>query len=476
METLNFSEVAKFVSYFNNWRSRGLILARQSRTSEQAKEKIDATGVELIGELRKNHSSSLLEMKILPEHLADIPFVENLLGKNPLLSNRRMVLVLDLDIANQILTMAETPDGPIRQSPLNIELFDSFQPKSLIISDGVEGKERRAFNECVLNTPSTEPTRHDPTRPVHEEFQSAFLRKIAETANEYLSLADGGLSWEHFEEFAKIATFRVVLGDNSEEDAMIGFMGRLEEIIMKTQRYGGVTSDWNLILKWKVHKFRENLNNILDDRRTESLAARIDSCTSKDDLVDPVSEVGHWLFALKDALDTHLPRTLALILAHPDVYARVREEIGDKDLDDADHINQLSLLDGCVHETLRLWTPVQLILRETSTEPVTLGDGTSLPPDSHIVIHAAFINRNIHNADAFDPDRWNVEKRLPLLHFNWGPRRCAGSHIALFAIKAAVARVLVGKTLTLKSPKIDPHSKIPQLYDHFALEIDVLPS
>src|SRR6185436_18971326 len=75
------------------------------------------------------------------------------------------------------------------------------------------------------------------------------------------------------------------------------------------------------------------------------------------------TQIGFWFFVLKDAIELHVARTLALIAAHPPVQARVREEILAAGPLTATSVGGLRYLEACIAEQLRLWTPVPMLLR-----------------------------------------------------------------------------------------------------------------
>src|SRR5204863_4622128 len=98
-------------------------------------------------------------------------------------------------------------------------------------------------------------------------------------------------------------------------------------------------------------------NCLMDDAAT-SLADG-----SATDATKVPSQIGFWFFVLKDAIELHVARTLALLAAHPDIQTRVRAEILAAGILTATSIDGLRLLGACVAEQLRLWTPVPMLLR-----------------------------------------------------------------------------------------------------------------
>jgi cytochrome P450 len=181
------------------------------------------------------------------------------------------------------------------------------------------------------------------------------------------------------------------------------------------------------------------------------------------------SQVGFWLFVLKDAIELHVARTLALIAAHPDVQARVRDEIRACGTPTAASIDGLRHLEACIAEQLRLWTPVPLLLRRAE-EAFTLGDGIAIGEEQQLLIHAGFHHRDPRvfgeRADAFRPDA----ALPPTYVFSAHDRGCAGRSLATFVLKATLAPLLARSRFELLGPAIQP-GRIPYLYDHFGIEL-----
>jgi cytochrome P450 len=114
-----------------------------------------------------------------------------------------------------------------------------------------------------------------------------------------------------------------------------------------------------------------------------------------------------------------------------------------------EQLEQLSFVEACVHETMRL-KPVAPLLLQQAVRDTTLG-GIAVPAGTT----CAFLMRapatdpqHFPQPLAFDPDRWLREeaagaKRISM-PFGAGPRMCPGRYLALLEMKMAMATLLGG--------------------------------
>jgi hypothetical protein len=182
------------------------------------------------------------------------------------------------------------------------------------------------------------------------------------------------------------------------------------------------------------------------------------------------NQVAFWFHVLKDAIELHVARTLALIAAHPGVQDRVRAEIRAAPALTAEAIDALPLLDACLREQLRLWTAVPILLRRVH-QPFALRDAIRLEAGQQILIHAGFQHRDPGGGEAVDrfaPDA--APEWSHLLVFSRHNQSCAGLFLARFVLKAALASLLAKHRFELLAPSIGS-GRIPHLCNHFEIEL-----
>ncbi|KAK8087398.1 hypothetical protein PG994_002372 [Apiospora phragmitis] len=165
-----------------------------------------------------------------------------------------------------------------------------------------------------------------------------------------------------------------------------------------------------------------------------------------------------------DTTGTGLGATLRLILKHPDVLAKVCEEIAAADTKGVlsnpvvqyDEAKQhLPYLSACIRESLRLHSPIpNLFSRLVPPGDGKTIDGFHIPAGTEMLSHAVVVQQL--DTDAFGPDaaefrpaRWleGGEARAARMEacmytFGMGPRGCLGKELALMELHKLVPEVL----------------------------------
>ncbi|KAK3372572.1 n-alkane-inducible cytochrome P450 [Podospora didyma] len=218
--------------------------------------------------------------------------------------------------------------------------------------------------------------------------------------------------------------------------------------------------------------FREacaNIHQFIDDyvRETRSPKSQLE----KEDcygLVDQMSmstfddkairdQILNVLLAGRDTTAACLSWTFRLLARSPDVLTKLRAEIktviGNARRPTKDEIRRMPYLAQVIKESLRLYPPVPLNLREarkTTILPVGGGiDGQSpvLVRKGEVAVISQYVTarrKGIFGPDAaaFRPERWSDDadpnaarvKQAAYFPFNLGPRRCLGEDFALVEI------------------------------------------
>ncbi|XP_055350166.1 uncharacterized protein LOC129596817 [Paramacrobiotus metropolitanus] len=150
------------------------------------------------------------------------------------------------------------------------------------------------------------------------------------------------------------------------------------------------------------------------------------------------------------------------LATHPDIQERLRKEIrtvlADKDVIEYDDLAEMTYLDQCVNETLRLYPPLSRIERECGVEWTY--EGVTYEKGTLVAIPMFTIHRNPEywpEPEMYNPDRFSKEERANIkpytfLTFGQGPRNCIGMRFALYEIKMVMASILK-KYRFVQSPK-----------------------
>jgi class 3 adenylate cyclase/tetratricopeptide (TPR) repeat protein len=258
----------------------------------------------------------------------------------------RTLLLLDQKGIDAVLASKENAADPlIKKSALS-----KFIPDALTISSGNEWLHRRPFNEDVLGF--GEP----------HGYRDAFM-EIAFREVDQLTSERGELAWSDFQTLGQGLSHQVLLGSARIEPEMSAQLARMacrsNLPILPRQRRS--------FAAFYEQVERELTRHRSGDKSASTTCLMHDSAKllekgSADSSTRVPAQIGFWLFVLKDVVELHVARTLALIAAHAQVQDRVREEIRQAGTLTADAVDGLHYLEGCLGEQLRLWTPVPIRL------------------------------------------------------------------------------------------------------------------
>lgn len=153
---------------------------------------------------------------------------------------------------------------------------------------------------------------------------------------------------------------------------------------------------------------------------------------------------------------TALAWAVERILAHPAIYARLRDEVRALGSDpDPERVQALPYLDATIKEVLRL-RPIVPIVGRYLQKPYTLG-GYDLPAGASVAacIYLAHREPELYpDPEAFKPERFLNVAPDPAawLPFGGGIRRCIGFAFALYEMKIVLAALLARCEFTLATP------------------------
>ena len=361
----------------------------------------------------------------------------------------KSLVVLDPDGIRHVLERSPDIYGDAK---LKRTGMSHFQPDAVTISRGDEWRERRRFNESVLDT----------GRGLHQYAQQ-FLNVIRDETTTLLRQAGTHLAWEDFAGLFERVTVQVIFGAGVKDTSMTE---TLRKMMLESNR------GFALSKSKYFDDFYAAMRRYRQEARDSSLASLCNSVPST--AVTKVdNQITHWMFAMGETLAINTVRALALIAAHPAAEERVRDELRTADLSSPEGIHHLRYLEGCVQEAMRLWPTTPMLVRETVKEDV-LG-GATIPPATQVIIINSFTHRDRETlpfADTFSPDVWLHDSINYLFnHLSNGPQGCAGKELALFIAKAVIATLFTGQRYILKCPPLDSSKPLPYLYNHFHVRL-----
>jgi cytochrome P450 len=410
----------------------------------------------LQGIFTKNKRWVSIWTAIHPDYAA-VKFVQHLRSKYRtrylyiyMLRNKSL-LVLDHQGIRRVL---DNSPAIYAEADLKRRGMSHFQPDAVTISHGTEWKDRRRFNEAVLES----------SQHIHscaDQFLSVIRREIESMTKQ----CGPRLGWHDFDRLFKTVTLQIIFGDHAKSDT--GLTSRLEVMMRESNRVF-------LLGKSRVFdSFYARIRAALENPEKESLSFQCRHAPSTP-ATKIEHQIPHWMFAMMETLATNTIRTLALIVAHPQAESRVRSELRDQAVLSPAAVDSLHYLEGCLQEGMRLWPTTPLLVRETLDEDV-LGSGT-IPAKTQILIMNNFNHRDwetVPFADKFNPEFWlNRAADYRFNHLSNGVQICAGKHLALFIGKAVLATVLLTGRYRLKRPELNPRRPMPYAYNEFQIEFE----
>jgi hypothetical protein len=352
--------------------------------------------------------------------------------------------------------LASTDNAP--DPALKKRALSRFVPDGLIISSGDEARDRRAFNEWALDLGRLH--RH----------ADAFAQIAVGESERLIGERGRALRWADFQRLGERVSQQIIVGSGHVEPKLgsnLASMVRLANLLVRHVP--------------AFDAFYRRIGQLLGRRDTAAClmndaAASVAGGNATATTCVP-SQAGFWFFVLKDAVELHVARTLALLAAHPAVQARVRDEIHAAGPLTAQAIHGLRYLEACVVEQLRLWTPVPILLRR-AVRSFAMRGGVEIGAGAQILIPAGYYHRDPgvfgDLADRFSPDAALDAEFPPVYAFSAHGRGCAGRSLVTFVLKATLASLLGRCRFELAGPRVEP-GRVPYVYDHFGIELTAVP-
>jgi cytochrome P450 len=430
------------------------------------------------------------------------------------LSGTDNLVLFDRDAIAQVLAKSPSHFGP---TDGKLRGMNVFQPNGLTVTkDSREYDLRRASADDVLGFGTR----------VHD-LAPHFLRIVGEEVEAVERSAEPDLlAWANVDDLCKRVAMRLTLGRWDPHT-----LGALETLMSDANVMAAVDSaPFRMVVRgflaardarakprrglaplaWPVDAVRgffdrastrkefgelyTALNEVLSSPIQDSLVAKLAQQPDTQG-VPKVSQIPHWIFALRGTLAVHTIYALALLAADQTTQDAVRDDLGGLTggLDEAllgekgQPDMNLDLLERCILEAGRLWPAVPLIVRQVKQDVgVTVGDTlVKLHKDQQVLIHNVANNRDEAQVGAsphaFNPNRWKRRGvdgselqplidhvRHPATLFSDGRQTCPGRDLALLLTKRILGQLLRGHRYVLDGSGLDLQN-LPVSYDQFEI-------
>jgi cytochrome P450 len=208
--------------------------------------------------------------------------------------------------------------------------------------------------------------------------------------------------------------------------------------------------------KKPLHDLDTYLLTMIQDRRKRKdgipdlLQHLLDAGLSDDVIRDQMLTM---LIAGHDTSTALLAWTFALLGQHPEVHARLVQEV--------DNMERSPLLDQVIKESLRLYPPIHIGNRRVA-ECIRLEEG-DIPAGERMFYSIYLTHRDPaiwENAEAFCPERFAHGRKTPpfsYVPFGGGPRACIGAAFGQAEARLVLARLLRTHTFEFTNQRIHAH-------------------
>ncbi|KAF9530727.1 cytochrome P450 monooxygenase CYP63 [Crepidotus variabilis] len=290
------------------------------------------------------------------------------------------------------------------------------------------------------------------------------------------------------------------------EDSWGSFAQAFEMAQVNATIRGQIGSIWPLfeLLKDKneehckiIHEWLDPLVRSSLEQKRKRKMANIQSPISEKNFLEHLSEstddsvlirdqLLNMLLASRDTTSSTLTYITYFLALYPDVARRLRAEVleqcGSRDAPTFEQLKSLKYMRAVINETLRLYPPVPLNIRETRESACALPpcDPTNfnrsswyMPARTTIMYLPLLTHRNPslwgEDADQFNPERWIEPSRVALFvsnptmftPFSAGPRVCLGQNYAYNQLSYFMVRLLQKYDRFTLAPEAQPAGSLP---------------
>ncbi|XP_076888164.1 alkane hydroxylase MAH1-like [Bidens hawaiensis] len=229
------------------------------------------------------------------------------------------------------------------------------------------------------------------------------------------------------------------------------------------------------------------LTSLITEQRSYSEGIKQDDKFLRDTILN-------LMIAGKDTTSSSLTWFLWLVVSHPDIEKKIRDEIssvipksevGKPRIFEAEETNKLVYLHAAICEALRLYPPVPF-QHKAPVKPDVLPSGFRVDPDMKIMFSLYAMGRMEtiwgDYSMEFKPERWITDNQTirhepsyKFLSFNAGPRTCIGKQVALTQVKAVGATILHNYKFEMAKGHIVAPNVSVILYMRYGFKVKVAP-
>ena len=326
----------------------------------------------------------------------------NMLGEN-------MYLVRNIGMIRTILDNSPFIFGV---GKLKYQIFSTFMPKNLGVSEGCPWINRRKLNEEVLDTGLM----HEYANFYNKFIQNiVFNNKIPENFSDFMY-------------FSKKITTKIVFNQEKVNENVFKIFSEANSL--KTFFFKN----------YKLDNEQQYLQYLIKNIHEPVYPGLVYLSTRYSNNVNElINQIPHWIFPIGNLIHTAFPRLLLLLCNHKGVFMKLLNELKYIDNNNAREIYNCTYLRYCILEMLRLNNPVVTMFR-TLLRNFAFNEKYQFKKGTQFVILTNPILRDgkyFDKPDCYIPERWSkkgMEDSYYAIMFSQGPQKCPGKDLALFLL------------------------------------------
>lgn len=361
---------------------------------------------------------------------------------------------------------------------LKYNIFKSFMPKNVGVSEGCPWRIRRLVNENVLFSENLHPY----SQMYNQSIRNLLKKNIPTNYSQFSSLSRKiAMKIVFNDDFIREPVFRIFSEANSMQAIWFGSKKINPDIDRYVRNYFieniRQPTPFSLIelakqaYNQQLNRLPININHLYIDQVCQQVK---NYGNIEDELIN---QIPHWIFPIVGLVSINIPRLLLLLCNHRQIFDKLILKINQ--MDNIQSISNLKYLRYCILELLRLNNPVTTTFR-TLLADFRIDQHFFKKNDQFVILNNPVLRDPSFFTDPnrYIPERWNqkMEESYYTIMFNQGPQKCPGKEFAILITQLVLVNYLKysgilrnGSDLITCNQFIDTNN-IPQMINPCKLE------